>query len=123
VIDALDRTPDAPAHRAGAGRAALVVVLGVFALLYAYDVLEAVQNLTGMVSSYVTPTSPINPTGWSILVGGIALPILVYAIAVVLGRRGGVLRLGFLLFVGWAVVAALSFGFVSVPLTTMLTLN
>jgi hypothetical protein len=121
MTDALDPTPTAAPRTAS--RTALVVVLGIFALLYAYDVLEAVQNLTGMVSNYVTPTSPINPTGWSILIGGIALPILVYAVAVVLGRRGGVLRTALLLFVGWSVVAALSFGFVSIPLTTMLTLN
>lgn len=82
-----------------------IAVLAVFALLYAWDVWEAVENLI------VLPAEQANwglPVPWSALIAGLAIPIAVFFIAVGLGRRRRLLERAGLLLAGLCLVAVLT---------------
>ncbi|MET0934197.1 MAG: hypothetical protein ABWX56_10810 [Mycetocola sp.] len=80
----------------------------VFGLLFAYDVWEAVGNLVGVnvVASGLGTT--INAVGWVVLILGILLPVLVFALAYWLGRRRDLLAQVLLYLAGLGTVAAVS---------------
>jgi len=85
-----------------------VVIAVIFALFYAYDAWEAVGNLVGLNLQAESLDTRLSGFGWSVLIAGIALPVVVYGIAFWLGRArsAGVQALLFL--AGLALVAALS---------------
>ncbi len=82
-------------------------VLGVLlTLLYVYLVVAGVGNLIGLREMSALLGLTLNAVGWSWLLFGIALPVIVFAVALVIGRaRSAGLRL-LLLATGVCVVAA-----------------
>lgn len=51
-----------------------------FGLFFAYDVFEAVGNLVGIVGTASGLAVPVLPLGWVVLIGGLLLPIVAFAI-------------------------------------------
>lgn len=58
-----------------------------FGLFYAYDVWEAVGNLVGLTQYAAALDSTLSSTGWVVLIAAILLPIGLFALAFVIGRR------------------------------------
>lgn len=56
-------------------------------LLYAYMVVAAVGNLTMLPQMAASLGVELAPAGWAWLGFGIALPVIVYALALVIARR------------------------------------
>ncbi|PPF72116.1 hypothetical protein C5D04_13950 [Rathayibacter sp. AY1D2] len=77
--------------RPGRRLAASVLVAVVFALFFAWDVWEAVGNLIGLRSAAALLGTDLNPTGWAVLLVALCMPVLCFTVAVMLGRRRGVL--------------------------------
>ncbi|MHC2186738.1 hypothetical protein ACVLV4_002401 [Rathayibacter agropyri] len=74
-----------------------VLLAVLFALFFAWDVWEAVGNLVGLRSYAALLGTDLTPTGWTVLLVGLVLPVVCFAIALVLGRRRGLLaRVGIL---------------------------
>jgi hypothetical protein len=90
----------------------ILVAIG-FGLLYAYDVWEAVSTLVELPRFYEAIGLPAAFVPWWLLVAGVALPPVVYALALLLGRKLSLGRFALILLVGLAVVAALSLGAVA----------
>jgi len=91
------------------GRAGIIAAWtwgAILTLLYALVVVNAVGNLIGMPQIAASLGTVLSATGWFWLVFGIALPVLVYAAALFIGRgRRPALRL-LLLLAGIAAVSA-----------------
>lgn len=83
----------------------IAVVTGVF---YAYDVWEAVGNLVGLNLYADSLGVGLTVYGVVVLIVGVVLPFLVYAVAFWLGRRRGPLGQLALFVVGYALVQVLS---------------
>ena len=90
-----------------------LVVAALFGLFYAYDVWEAIGNLFGVPAEY-SALGIGDRTPWWLLWIGVAIPPVVFLVAVVLGRRHGVLVRALLFLVGLAVVAALTLAVIAV---------
>lgn len=89
-----------------AGRIAAWVAGVLLALLYAYLVVAGVGNLIGLSGMAGTLGLSLAPTGWFWLVFGIALPVLAFVAALVIGRRRGAGARLIVLAAGLALVAA-----------------
>ena len=61
-----------------------------FGLFFAYDLWEAVGNLVGVSIAAGDLDTSLNATGWVVLIGGVLIPIAVFALAFLLGRRRNV---------------------------------
>lgn len=89
-----------------AGKVATWVFGALLILLYLYLVVAGVGNLIGMQEMSALLGLTLNAVGWSWLVFGIALPVVVFAVAFLMGRkRSAGLRL-MLLATGVCLVAA-----------------
>jgi hypothetical protein len=78
-----------------------------FGLFFAYDAWEAVGNLVGIASLASTLGTSITGLGWVVLIAAILLPILLFAIAFLVGRRRPAVVQAALYLCGLAVSAAL----------------
>ncbi len=58
-----------------------------FGLFFAYDLWEAVGNLVGVSIAAGDLDTSLNVTGWVVLIGGVLIPIAVFGLAFMLGRR------------------------------------
>jgi len=90
-----------------------ILIAAGFALLYLYDVWEAVSTLIELPRFYAAIGLASDQVPWWLLIAGVALPPLVYTAAILIGRRLSPGRFAFVLLVGLAVVAALSLGAVA----------
>jgi len=72
--------------------AALVLAL-VFAALFALAELSAISNLIALPEWY-SVLGIADATPWALLVVGVALPVVLYVAALILGRRGSLLTRG-----------------------------
>jgi hypothetical protein len=95
-------------------RLSKVFIYGAFALLYAWDVWEALGNLVGLGPFYeamgIGQSMP-----WVLLWLGVALPVLVYLLAWWWGTKSSTLLDRVVIFLlGWAVVAAVTLTMASV---------
>lgn len=97
--------PDTRAHAPAWLTLTLAIVFG---LLFAYDVWEAVGNLVGVNVVASGLETSINALGWVVLISGILLPVLVFALAYRLGRRRDPLAQVLLYLAGLGTVAAVS---------------
>ncbi|MBS1699222.1 MAG: hypothetical protein JST25_12565 [Actinobacteria bacterium] len=77
----------------------LYVLLGVFGLLYAYAVWNAVAYMIPLVGLAIGVTS------WVALILAIILPVVVYVLAIALTRRRGLGTVALVLLAGLGVVA------------------
>ena len=101
-----DPTPEQTDERDGLGLRILTGVIAiVFGLLYAYVLFEAIGNLFNLPSFY--HSLGIGPVPWWILLCGVAVPVVVFAMAFVLGRRRPVFARVLLFAVGLGVTNAL----------------
>ncbi|WKK70995.1 hypothetical protein Q0F99_15065 [Rathayibacter oskolensis] len=69
---------------------------------------EAIGNLVGLRTYAASLGTDLNPTGWTVLVLGLVLPVVCFVAAVLLGRRRGVLARTGLLVAALCLSAALS---------------
>lgn len=85
-----------------------VTIAIVFGLFYAYDLWEAVGNLVGLNIAAADLDTSLSGTGWTVLIAGVLIPVLVYGFAFWLGRRrvAGVQTLMYI--TGLCLVAVLS---------------
>jgi len=89
------------------------IIAVVFALLYAYDLFEAIANLVELPLVYDAYNLDAASIPWWLLIAGVLLPPVVYALALLLGRRQTVFGRAVILLLGLAVVAALSLGVIA----------
>ena len=85
-----------------------LIVAALFGLFYAYDVWEAIGNLFGVPTEY-SALGLADRTPWWLLWLGVAVPPIIFAAAVLFGRRYNVFGKALIFVVGLAVVAALTF--------------
>ncbi len=87
-----------------------LVVAAILGLFYAYDVWEAVGNLINLPAFYDSIGVGSKNVPWWLLWIGVAIPILVFLLAFVVGRRGSVGGKAVIFIVGLAVAAGLGVG-------------
>lgn len=97
----------------GAGRAGVIAVAAIFGVFYAWDLWEAVSTAVELPVFYEVYGFDVAQLPWWVLVLMIALPPVVFALALWLGRRRRLWQRAVLLLVGLAVVAALTLGLVA----------
>lgn len=73
-------TETAPAPRVKYGWPSIAIAI-VFGLLYAYVLFEALGNLLQL------PATLGSSTPWAVLIVDVALPVIVFVVAILLGRR------------------------------------
>ncbi|TBN56054.1 hypothetical protein EYE40_00815 [Glaciihabitans arcticus] len=82
-----------------------IAVIVLFGLLYAYDVWEAIGNLLQFPQVYVDQAD----VPWWLLIANLALPVLLFGLALWLGWKRSFIDKVLLFFVGLSVVAVLTF--------------
>ncbi|MFC9920110.1 bacitracin resistance protein [Agromyces binzhouensis] len=86
----------------------LELVLAIaFGLFFAYDAWEAVGNLVGIAGVASALGTTLSVTGWIVLILAILLPVALFAIAFLIGRRRSALVQAALYLAGLAVSALL----------------
>jgi len=87
-----------------------LVVAGLFALFFAYDVWEAVDNLISLPRFY--EDRGLDPAGlpWWLLWIGVGVPVVVFVAAFIIGRHRNVGEKAVIFFVGLAVSSGLGLG-------------
>ncbi|WP_261167275.1 hypothetical protein [Microbacterium sp. Marseille-Q6965] len=85
----------------------VATIAGVFALLYAYAVWSGISQLVQSVQTTAAAGLSLNALGWGMWLLTIALPVVLFAIAVSVGRTRGLRILTILLLVGLSIVAVL----------------
>jgi hypothetical protein len=86
----------------------LIAIAVFFGLFYAYDVWEAIGNLVGLNLQAQSLDTQLSGFGWTVLIFGVILPVLVYALAYWLGRNRAFGVQALTLTVGLCAVAAIS---------------
>jgi len=81
-----------------------IAVIVLFGLLYAYDVWEAVGNLLTLPPFYLDQAD----VPWWLLIANLAVPVLVFGLALWLGWKRSLVSKVMLFAVGLAVVAVLT---------------
>lgn len=98
-----EKAPDAP----GYGWLS-VTIAAVFGAFYAYDLWEAIGNLVNLPPFYAMYGFDVEQLPWWLLWVGVLIPPVVFGLALLLGRRAGVLGRALIFLAGLALVAALS---------------
>jgi len=90
-----------------------LVVAGLFALFFAYDVWEAVDNLISLPRFY--EDGGLDPAGlpWWLLWIGVGVPVVVFVAAFIIGRHRNVGEKVVIFFVGLAVSSGLGLGVIA----------
>ncbi|WP_168626521.1 hypothetical protein [Cryobacterium sp. BB307] len=106
------RTPDAAPDRVDWAR---VAIAAAFALLFAYDLFEAISDAIGVVTSInqineLAAEADVAPLGipWAAIVVNLVLPVMLYVVGVIVGFKRGRLPLVLSLATALAVVAAVT---------------
>lgn len=102
---ATDRAPGTAERRP---RWPTALVAAGFALLFAWDVVEAVGNLIALPQLYAFLGIAAGEVPWWLLIADLALPVVAYVVALVVARGRGPGRTALVLLVALAVVAAWS---------------
>ncbi|MGV8895740.1 MAG: hypothetical protein ACOH10_06325 [Rhodoglobus sp.] len=92
--------------------ATVAVALGL-GLLFAWDVWEAVSNLVALPDFYDYAGFGRDNVPWWLLITGVAIPVAVFVIALMLGRGRPLLVKVIVLVVGLAVASALGLGVIA----------
>jgi hypothetical protein len=88
-------------------RPALVVTVLLFALLYGWSLFQAISNLSALPAVY-DYCAIADATPWPLLVAGVAIPVVLFAVALVLGRGRELFARVLLLAVGFGATSALA---------------
>lgn len=105
-------TPSSPATPAPLWLSVTIAVA--FGLFYAYDAWEGVGNLVGVNLAAETLDTVLSGFGWTVLIFGVVMPVMVFALAFWMGRTRTALVQAIMLFVGLCLVAALSLSILAV---------
>lgn len=111
VTDAVDPGRTGRTGRLGWPSLAVSILFG---LLYAYDLFEAISNLVGVpaqLAEYDATADTGVTVPWAILIANTALPIVMFLVALWMGRRRGLGSQALLYVVGLAASAALNLSF------------
>ncbi|BDZ46104.1 hypothetical protein [Naasia aerilata] len=108
VVD--DARPLRRPRREGAPLQRIAVVAG-FALLYGWDLVEAIANLVALLAFAAAAGHPLNSYAWLVLGSAILVPPAAYVCALLIGWSRGPLLLAAVLGTGWAATAALGLTF------------
>ncbi len=108
-----DETLPADTTRRPAYGIGSIVVAALFGLFYAYDLWEAVSTFFELPTFYRAFGYDVDQLPWWILVIMLVLPVLVYIIALLVGRRRPLLERALILLVGLSLVAGMSLGLIA----------
>lgn len=108
-----DETLPAEPSRRSAYGVASIVVAALFGLFYAYDLWEAVSTFFELPTFYRAFGYDVDQLPWWILVIMLVLPVVVYIIALLVGRRRPILERALILLVGLSLVAGMSLGLIA----------
>ncbi len=108
-----DETLPAEPSRRPAYGVASIVVAALFGLFYAYDLWEAVSTFFELPTFYRAFGYDVDQLPWWILVIMLVLPVVVYIIALLVGRRRPILERALILLVGLSLVAGMSLGLIA----------
>jgi len=111
-IEAVVADDTAEATRGRYGWLSLIVAF-LFALFYVYDLWEAVGTMFALPAFYDAYGIGAQYVPWWLLWIGVLLPVAVYVIAFIGGRRRNVFGKALIFLVGLAVVAGLSLGVIA----------
>ena len=89
------------------------IVAGLFGLIYAYSVWQAIGNLIALPAFYDQAGYGSQHVPWWLLWIGVVIPIAVFALAFLVGRRRSVFGKALIFVVGLAVTAGLCFGIIA----------
>ncbi len=92
---------------------ASIVVAASFGLFYAYDLWEAVSTFFELPTFYRAFGYDVDQLPWWVLVIMLVLPVVVYVIALLVGRRRPILERALVLLVGLSLVAGMSLGLIA----------
>lgn len=92
---------------------ASIVVAAFFGLFYAYDLWEAVSTFVDLPTFYRAFGYDVGQLPWWILLIMLVLPVVVYVIALLVGRRRPLLERALILLVGLSLVAGMSLGLIA----------
>ena len=90
-----------------------LVIAGLFGLVYAYFVYQAIGNMIELPKSYDS-IGLGDSVPWVLLVIGLLIPVLVYVLAFVIGLRRPVLDKAVIFIMGLAITAGLGFTVVGI---------
>jgi hypothetical protein len=104
----------APLSRtARAGHWLRVAVAGVFGIVYAYYLWDAIRSLIELPAQYELMGLSRDDAPWSLLILGIILPIVTYVGALIVGRHRNVFAQALVLLTGLGALAALNLGVIA----------
>ncbi|MET1051575.1 MAG: hypothetical protein ABWX65_02950 [Mycetocola sp.] len=101
-------TVDTPVERRRTPVWLTLTLAVLFGLFFAWDVWEAVGNLAGVSVVASGLGTSINALGWVVLIAGILIPVAVFVLAYLTGRRRDILAQILLYLAGLGAVAAIS---------------
>ena len=96
-----------------------LIVAGVFALLFAYDLWEAIGTAIALPASYEATGLDPATIPWWIVVLYLLVPPMTFVLAIVVGRRRTVFARALVFAVALAVSAALSLGLIALQGTIL----
>ena len=90
-----------------------LIIAGLFGLVYAYFVYQAIRNIIELPKSYAA-IEQSESVPWALLVIGLAVPVLLYVLAFIIGLRRPVLDKAIIFVMGIAVAAGLGYAIVAI---------
>lgn len=96
-----------------------LVVAGVFALLFAYDLFEAISTAIALPDSYAASGFDPAAIPWWIVALYVLVPPVTFVLAVLAGRRQGVFVRALVFAAALAVSAALSLALIALQATVL----
>ena len=98
-----------------------LTVIVLFALVYAYDLFEAISDTFGVAAQITKYNENATLIGlntvsipWAVLVANLLLPIVVFGVSLLVSRKRNVGILAFVLLAGLGVVGAVSLSFTAI---------
>ena len=117
TVSETSKTADArPVARSRFGWPSTAIAL-VFAVLYGYDLWEAITNATELPKQYAEIAKlgiPVGDVPWTLIIANMLIPPVVYLFAIVLGRRRSSFGRAVFFAVGLALVAVLSLDIIAI---------
>lgn len=90
-----------------------ITVAAILGLFYAYDLWEAVSNLVQLPGVYDLLGIGSAKVPWWLLIIGLAIPPVIFGLALLIGRRRNVFGKALIFVMGLTVVAGLSLGVIA----------
>jgi hypothetical protein len=90
-----------------------LAIAALFGVFYAYDLWEAVSTFFELPTFYTAYGFDVAQLPWWVLILMLALPVVVFALAIVMGWRRTVAERALILLVGLALVAGLTLGLIA----------